>query len=212
MTYDAILIGAGHNALTTGVLLAKAGWSVAVFERAEVIGGAVRTAEWTRPGFRHDAFGAAHILIFISPFYREFRSELEAHGLKYLKFPVPIASVFPDGGAVCMHRDPERTLAGLEKHSAADAAGWDALYRLYKQLQGVFAAFLNSPLPSAGALGGLIPQRLRLGPLAFRPFPGWSRNRTPVRRLYLSGAATHPGMGISAGPGYITARILLGMR
>jgi phytoene dehydrogenase-like protein len=32
--------------------------------------------------------------------------------------------------------------------------------------------------------------------LFLRPFPGWSRYRTPVRGLYLCGAGTHPGGGV----------------
>lgn len=44
--------------------------------------------------------------------------------------------------------------------------------------------------------------------LIFRPFPGWSRYRTPIRRLYLCGAATHPGPGIIGNSGYALARML----
>ena len=51
---DAIVIGAGINGLTAAAALAAKGWGVTVFERNEEIGGAVRTAELTEPGFRHD--------------------------------------------------------------------------------------------------------------------------------------------------------------
>ncbi|MDI6893114.1 MAG: NAD(P)/FAD-dependent oxidoreductase [Bacillota bacterium] len=44
--------------------------------------------------------------------------------------------------------------------------------------------------------------------LLFRPFPGWSRYRTPIRRLYLTGAATHPGPGVMGNSGYALARML----
>jgi len=44
--------------------------------------------------------------------------------------------------------------------------------------------------------------------LLFRPLPGWSRYRTPIRRLYLTGAATHPGPGIIGNSGYALARML----
>jgi phytoene dehydrogenase-like protein len=42
----------------------------------------------------------------------------------------------------------------------------------------------------------------------FRPLPGWSRHRTPIRRLYLGGAATHPGPGIAGMSGGIVADLL----
>jgi len=44
----------------------------------------------------------------------------------------------------------------------------------------------------------------------FRPFPGWSRYTTPVRRLYMIGASTWPGSGVNAASGYLLARRLLG--
>jgi phytoene dehydrogenase-like protein len=43
----------------------------------------------------------------------------------------------------------------------------------------------------------------------FRPFPGWSRYTTPVRRLYMVGASTWPGSGVNAASGYLLAYRLL---
>lgn len=49
-TYDAIIIGAGHNGLVASWYLANAGWNVLVLERREIVGGACVTEElW--PGF-----------------------------------------------------------------------------------------------------------------------------------------------------------------
>jgi len=46
-----------------------------------------------------------------------------------------------------------------------------------------------------------------------RPVPGWSRYRTPVPGLYLCGAGTHPGGGVTGAPGYNAAhRILRDLR
>jgi phytoene dehydrogenase-like protein len=42
-----------------------------------------------------------------------------------------------------------------------------------------------------------------------RPFPGWSRYRTPLDRLYMIGASTWPGGGVNAASGYLLARKLL---
>ena len=44
----------------------------------------------------------------------------------------------------------------------------------------------------------------------FRPVPGWSRYRTPVKGLYLCGAATWPGAGTGAASGYMLAKMLAG--
>lgn len=42
-----------------------------------------------------------------------------------------------------------------------------------------------------------------------RPVPGWSRYRTPLAGLYLCGAGTHPGGGITGAPGRNAARAIL---
>jgi phytoene dehydrogenase-like protein len=45
--------------------------------------------------------------------------------------------------------------------------------------------------------------------LVLRPVPGWAGYRTPVDGLYLCGAGTHPGGGVSGAPGYNAARQIL---
>jgi phytoene dehydrogenase-like protein len=47
----------------------------------------------------------------------------------------------------------------------------------------------------------------RLGPL--RPARGWSGHRTGVTGLFLSGAGTHPGGGVSGIPGQLAARAVI---
>jgi phytoene dehydrogenase-like protein len=47
---------------------------------------------------------------------------------------------------------------------------------------------------------------------AFRPVPGYARYRTPIRGLYLCGAAAHPGGGVMGTPGFNAAREILGQR
>ena len=44
---------------------------------------------------------------------------------------------------------------------------------------------------------------------AMRPLLGWARYRTPIRRLYLCGAGTHPGIGLTGGSGANAAREIL---
>jgi phytoene dehydrogenase-like protein len=42
-----------------------------------------------------------------------------------------------------------------------------------------------------------------------RPLIGWARYRTPIERLYLCGAGTHPGYGVSGLSGWNAAREIL---
>jgi hypothetical protein len=76
--------GGGHNGLACAVYLAKAGWDVIVLERNREVGGAVRSAEITQPGFVHDLFAMNQNLFRGSPIYRDFRNDLERHGLRYI--------------------------------------------------------------------------------------------------------------------------------
>jgi phytoene dehydrogenase-like protein len=58
--------------------------------------------------------------------------------------------------------------------------------------------------------GNIFHGDLNLGQLFLgRPLPGWSRYRTPVRALYLCGAGTHPGGGVTGAPGWNAARQVL---
>ena len=69
--YDAIVIGAGHNGLAAAVHLAAKGWKVAVVERADEPGGAVKTRAVTLPGFQHDLFAMNLGLFAGSPFFAD---------------------------------------------------------------------------------------------------------------------------------------------
>src|SRR5580692_10904769 len=84
MAYDAIVVGAGHNGLASAIHLAAKGWKVGVFEAAEQPGGAVRTAEITLPGFRHDLYAMNLSLFAGSPFFAAHRDGLIRHGLAFV--------------------------------------------------------------------------------------------------------------------------------
>jgi phytoene dehydrogenase-like protein len=61
--------------------------------------------------------------------------------------------------------------------------------------------------------GNIFQGELTLEQLFFmRPAPGWAGYRTPVKRLYMCGSATHPGGGIMAAPGRNAALRALGDR
>lgn len=144
--YDAILIGGGHNALVCAAYLARAGWSTLVLERGDRPGGAVCSAEVTRPGFIHDLFATNMNLFLGSPVAREFGTELERHGLHYALCERPFANVFPDGKALRIHQGSAATLSELERHDSRDAAGWRALDQLYERLSPALFSLYGSRL------------------------------------------------------------------
>src|SRR5438094_5124427 len=105
--YDAILIGSGVNSLACGALLAREGWRVCVLERNDWLGGAIRTAEITEPGFVHDVFSAWHPLWVGGAAHAQLGDELAERGLEYLNTDLPTATAFPDGEAAFLLRDAE---------------------------------------------------------------------------------------------------------
>ncbi len=109
--YDLITIGAGHNGLITSAYVAQAGYRVAVFERRDIVGGAVSTKELF-PGYQVDLGGSAHILIRLTPIVEEL--ELEEYGLTYLELDPMFVAPFPDGDVIYFYRDLDRTVNHLE--------------------------------------------------------------------------------------------------
>lgn len=145
-SYDAILIGAGHNALACGLHLAARGWRVGIFEHASEPGGAVKTGEYTQPGFRHD-WGAMNLSLFAgSAFFKAYSAELIAHGLAFQPVAHPFASAFPDGTWCGVSTDLAATTARIAAYSARDAETWaDLLAAFPGQAETIFG-LLGNPM------------------------------------------------------------------
>src|ERR1043166_3401710 len=105
--HDAVIVGSGVNGLACAALLARAGWDVCVLERNDWLGGAIKTAEVTAPGFRHDVFSAWHPLWVGGRAHALLGDDLRRHGLEYLNTELPTATAFPDGGSAFLLRSAE---------------------------------------------------------------------------------------------------------
>ncbi len=135
MTYDFIVIGAGHNALACAAYLAKAGARVLVLERAARVGGGCHTEEATLPGFKHNLCSVVHTHIPLSPVYREL--ELERHGVRYVYPDYLRGTIFPDHRSLVMYRDAEQMAGELSRYSARDA-------NTFHQLVADYGEFIDS--------------------------------------------------------------------
>jgi phytoene dehydrogenase-like protein len=110
---DAVVVGSGINSLACGALLARGGWSVRVLEREAELGGCVRTAELTEPGYLHDVFSAWHPLWVGGAAHAELGEELGRRGLEYLNTDQPTATLTPQGEATFLLRSTDANAAEL---------------------------------------------------------------------------------------------------
>ena len=126
-TYDAVIVGAGHNGLATAIHLSRRGWSVAVFEANAEAGGAVKTRALTLPGFRHDLCAMNLSMFAGSPFLREYGEALGRHGLAFAPAEDCFASVFDDGTWFGISKTLDKTMARLRAIDPRDAESWQRL-------------------------------------------------------------------------------------
>jgi phytoene dehydrogenase-like protein len=115
-TYDAIIVGGGHNGLVCAAYLAKAGRKVLVLERRHVLGGAAVTEE-LHPGFRFSVCSYV-VSLFRPQIIRDL--ELARHGLEL----IPLESAFtplPDGRSLCRWPEAHRTRREIARFSRNDA-------------------------------------------------------------------------------------------
>ena len=75
---DVLIIGSGINSLVCAAELALRGRTVIVFEREQIAGGCIRTAEVTQPGWRHDLFSMSYPLFVTAAHYPLLREPLAA--------------------------------------------------------------------------------------------------------------------------------------
>ena len=151
-TYDAIVVGAGHNGLVCALYLARAGWKTLVVERNESVGGAVMSGEATRPGFIHDLYSMNQNLFLGSPVYAEFADDLARHGLNYKVASNSYSNVYPGGKSLRVYQDEDRTYDMLRGHSEEDAEGFSRLHEAYKDFGDALLPIYGAPLPSAEAV------------------------------------------------------------
>lgn len=133
----ATVVGSGPNGLAAAIVLARAGCAVTVREAATTIGGGLRSAPLTKPGFIHDVCASVMPLGALSPFLRSL--PLADHGLVWTTPPVALAHPFDDGTAAIL----EQSLIATSQRLGADGAAYRALMQ-----------------PFLGAIDKLVPEIL----------------------------------------------------
>ena len=153
MKPDAIIIGAGVNSLVAAAHLLSKGWRIEIFEGAPLPGGAVKSGEYTLPGFRHD-WAAMNLSLFAgSQFHQGYAKELAEHGMEFAPVSDCFASVFPDNTWLGISNDLETNAGRIAQVSQADATTWRALSSEFPQRAEAIFAILNSPMSNRRLAG-----------------------------------------------------------
>lgn len=192
-SFDAIVIGAGHNGLTCACYLAKAGLKVLVLERYAAIGGMTMSEEIAAPGFLSDVHASGYLVAKLSPAPDELG--LAEHGLK-LNTPDPNwAQVFPDGRFFTIGRDVESTAANIARFSARDADTWRSLYARYVAAKPAIVSAMNSA-PESLAAELSAPNGVDHYRFMMQSARSWVEENfeSPEMRLFFASAGLHAGL------------------
>jgi beta-carotene ketolase (CrtO type) len=154
-SYDAILIGAGHNALVCAAYLLKAGYKVLLLEKNAIPGGGATTEELlpqAAPGFRFNPCAVDHIFIHLGPVVQEL--QLEKYGLEYLFCDPVVFCPHPDGKYFLGHRSVEKTCAEIARYSARDAAKYAEFTEFWQRVISILTPVFNAPPKSIIDMAG----------------------------------------------------------
>ena len=200
---DVTVVGSGPNGLAAGVVCARAGLSVQVFEAEPTLGGGARTlADPEFPEVSHDICSAVHPLALASPFLAEF--DLPARGTTLMVPEVSYANPLPGRPAAVGYHHLDRTCAEL-----SDGDSWRRLLgplverddAVLKLLLGDKRSIPTDPIAAVRVTRRLLEQ----GSPAWRTLSG-----TDARALFTGVAAhtisTMPSL-VSAGAGLMLATL-----
>ncbi|HZC13079.1 MAG TPA: NAD(P)/FAD-dependent oxidoreductase, partial [Thermoleophilaceae bacterium] len=145
--YDAIIVGGGHNGLTTAAYLARAGLRVCVLERREVLGGACVTEEvW--PG--HRISRASYVVSMLQP---KVVKDLRLREFGYE--PIPLDPAFgtftPEELPILFWGDHERTRESIARHSKHDALRYPEFEELLARMAAFLRPMMLRPPPALGS-------------------------------------------------------------
>jgi phytoene dehydrogenase-like protein len=222
--FDAVVIGGGHNGLTCGAYLARAGLKTLVLERRHVIGGAA-VSEEVIPGFTFSVF--SYLMSLLHPKIIA-GLELRKHGFSVL----PASDMFgplPGGDYIVFSDDTPKTQKSFARFSAKDAATYPEFDRYLTESVAIVRKLLleTPPDPScrdwksfketAGFLwkyrriGGKLYRLIDIMTMSADAYLSEWFERTEIRALlaYYSGIGTFVGPK-SPGSAYVIMHHLMG--
>jgi phytoene dehydrogenase-like protein len=130
-TWDAIIVGAGHNGLACAAYLARAGKRVLVIESRQRVGGAC-TIEEPFPGVRMSP--CAYLAGLLHPLVVE-ELDLTRRGFQWTPAVNGMFVPFLDGSSIQLWDDDERCSEAVRKLAPADVDGWNAMCAVIRRLR-----------------------------------------------------------------------------
>ncbi|HSK30212.1 MAG TPA: NAD(P)/FAD-dependent oxidoreductase, partial [Candidatus Limnocylindria bacterium] len=171
-TYDAIIVGAGHNGLVTAAYLAKAGKKVLVLERRPIVGG-IAVTENIFPGFKFSA--CAHLA---GAFAGEIAADLELkkHGFELMPLNPLLFAPAVEGNSLLIPRNIDKAAAEIGRQSKADAGKYKEFCALIKNLTAFLRTLYGVQLPDKAEPSNFNPaELLRVG---------WKFHRLGEKEMY----------------------------
>jgi phytoene dehydrogenase-like protein len=162
--FDAVVVGAGHNGLTTAAYLANAGLATLVLERRDIVGGCAVTEEIDpdkAPGCRVSS--ASYIASMLRPeVIRDL--ELAKFGLKMVACDPGVQTALPDGHVLSWWSDRERMTRELEEKAPRDLSEFFRVDAELRELGRYLQPFFLEPPPDPYKSGaGRLLEILRIG-------------------------------------------------
>ena len=209
-TWDAIVVGGGHNGLTTGAYLSKGGLRTLILERRPILGGACVTEEvW--PGARVSR--ASYVVSMLQPKVVA-DLDLKSHGYRAYPLDPAYAAMTPDGPIV-FHDDAQKTCESIAKFSKKDAARYEEFEDLLFMAAGFVRPMMIRQPPALGSkapvdIAGILKEAGRIAGMSQRDVQKLVRIFTMsvgdmldgfFENDYLKGSIASTGVvGVWAGP------------
>ncbi len=142
--FDVIVIGGGHNGLTTASILAKKGKKVLVVEKRNILGG-IAAGEEFHPGYSttgllHDTSGVRSQVV------KDL--QLEKHGLDIKSNRANVTLLSKDGKSVSIQSDVNATVEAISEFSEKDAQAYSAYQEFLKKISKVINDLMENPPPN----------------------------------------------------------------
>ena len=131
--WDVIVVGGGHNGLTTAAYLARAGRAVLVLERRDHLGGAC-TLERPFPDPAWLISPCAYLVGLLHPLVVE-ELQLKRRGYRVSVVDPHLWCPFVDGTSIALWEDPDRSAAAVAELSPPDVEGYRRYTALYDRIR-----------------------------------------------------------------------------